>query len=244
MKLGLEGRTALVLGASRGLGRQTAAALAAEGVTVAVCARDVQRTQAVADAIGGLALPANLTANGEGERVVRAAEAAFGRLDILVVNTGGPPAGRFVDLSDGNWRDAFEGLWMSSVGAVRAALVGMQARGHGRVLFITSVAAREPVPNLMLSNALRAGLHGMVNALSREVAPDGVCVNALMPGFTMTERLAALGLDERALCAQIPAGRIGTAEDFGAVATFLCSAPAGYITGQALAVDGGLMQSI
>ena len=133
---------------------------------------------------------------------------------------------------------------MSSVGAIRAALPGMRTRRWGRVIVVTSVAAREPVSKLMLSNSLRAGLHGLVNALSREVAGDGVTVNALMPGYTRTERLADLHLDEARLAAQIPAGRLGRAEDFGAVAAFLASESAGYITGQALAVDGGLLQSI
>src|SRR5260221_9146081 len=115
----------------------------------------------------------------------------------------------------------------------------MRARKWGRIVLVTSVAAKEPVPKLMLSNSLRAGLHGLVNALSREVAADQVTVNALMPGYTLTERLTELKLDEAGLAAQIPAGRIGRAEDFGSVAAFLASEQAGYITGQAIACDGG-----
>ena len=120
----------------------------------------------------------------------------------------------------------------------------MRARRWGRVIVITSIAAREPVPNLLLSNSLRAGLHGLVNGLSKEVAADGVTVNALLPGYTMTERLGDLKLDLPRLAAQIPARRLGTARDFGAVAAFLASEQANYITGQALACDGGLLQSI
>jgi 3-oxoacyl-[acyl-carrier protein] reductase len=120
----------------------------------------------------------------------------------------------------------------------------MRARRSGRIILITSVAAREPVPNLMLSNSLRAGLHGLVNTLSKEVAGDQITVNALMPGYTLTERLEELRLDEGKLTAQIPAGRLGRPEDFAAVAVFLASGPAGYVTGQAIACDGGLLQSI
>jgi 3-oxoacyl-[acyl-carrier protein] reductase len=133
---------------------------------------------------------------------------------------------------------------MSSVGAIREALPGMRARRSGRIVLITSVAAREPVANLMLSNSLRAGLHGLVNTLSKEVAADQITVNALMPGYTLTERLEELHLDEAKLAAQIPARRLGRPEDFAAMAVFLASDPAGYVTGQAIACDGGLLQSI
>jgi 3-oxoacyl-[acyl-carrier protein] reductase len=120
----------------------------------------------------------------------------------------------------------------------------MRQQRHGRIIVITSIAAKETVPNLMLSNALRAGLHGLVNALSKEVAGDQITVNALMPGYQLTERLIELRVDEAAASAAIPAGRIGTAEDFAAVATFLASEQANYLTGQAICVDGGVMQSI
>lgn len=133
---------------------------------------------------------------------------------------------------------------MSGVGAIRSALPGMRARRWGRVILITSIAAREPVANLMLSNSLRAGLHGLVNALSREVSADQVTVNALMPGYTLTERLEELQLDVTKLAAQIPAGRLARPQELAAVAAFLASDPAGYVTGQAIACDGGLLQSI
>jgi 3-oxoacyl-[acyl-carrier protein] reductase len=175
---------------------------------------------------------------------VREAQSRLGHLDVLVVNTGGPPAGQFAELSDLAWHTAFEQLWMSSVGAIRAALPDMRARRSGRVIVITSIAAREPVANLMLSNSLRAGLHGLINALSKEVAADQVTVNALMPGYTLTERLEDLHLDEVKLAAQIPARRIGRSRDFAALAAFLASEQAGYVTGQAIACDGGLLQSI
>ena len=244
MDLGLKQRRALVMGGSRGLGKAVAAALLAEGARVAICARDATRVAASAAELGAEGIVCDLSELGAADAVTREAEQRLGALDILVVNTGGPPPGQFADLGDAAWRAAFEGLWMSSVGAIRAALPGMRARRWGRVVLITSVAAREPVANLMLSNSLRAGLHGLVNALSREVAADQVTVNALLPGYTLTERLEELQLDQTRLTAQIPARRIGTPQDFAAVAAFLASAPAGYITGQALACDGGLLQSI
>jgi 3-oxoacyl-[acyl-carrier protein] reductase len=244
MDLGLRGRRALVMGGSSGLGKAIAQTLILEGARVAICARGTERLAAAAAEIGAEGLVADVTSPGAAALLVEAAEKRLGPLDVLVVNTGGPPPGKFVNLTDDAWRLAFDALWMSSVGAMRAALVGMRARRWGRVLVITSIAAREPVANLLLSNSLRAGLHGLVNTLSREVAADGVTVNALMPGYTVTERLEELRLDQAALSAQIPAQRLGQARDFAAAAAFLCSEQANYITGQAIACDGGLLHSI
>jgi 3-oxoacyl-[acyl-carrier protein] reductase len=244
MDLGLRTRRALVMGGSSGLGKAIAQALILEGARVAICARGAERLAAAATEIGAEGIVADVTKPGAAARLVGEAESRLGQLDVLVVNTGGPPAGQFVDVTDDSWRIAFEALWMSSVGAMRAALTGMRARRWGRVIVVTSIAAREPVANLLLSNSLRAGLHGLVNALSKEVAADGVTVNALMPGYTVTERLAELRLDEAALTRQIPARRLGSSRDFAAVATFLCSEQANYLTGQAIACDGGLLQSI
>ena len=244
MDLGLRTRRALVMGGSSGLGKAIAQALIMEGARVAICARGAERLAATAAQIGAEGIVADTTRPGAAAVLVGDAEKRIGPLDVLVVNTGGPPQGKFVDLSDDSWRQAYEALWMSSVGAMRAAMVGMRARRWGRVVLVTSIAAREPVANLLLSNSLRAGLHGLVNALSKEVAADGVTVNALMPGYTVTERLEELRLDEAVLSAQIPARRLGRAQDFGAVAAFLCSDQANYLTGQALACDGGLLQSI
>lgn len=244
MNLGLQGRRALVMGGSRGLGKAIAQALVAEGARVAICARNAERLGATALELGVEGIVCDLSAPGAAAALIRETEKRIGPLDVLVVNTGGPPPGLFVDLSDAAWRAAFEGLWMSGVGAIRSALPGMRARRWGRVILITSIAAREPVANLMLSNSLRAGLHGLVNALSREVSADQVTVNALMPGYTLTERLEELQLDVTKLAAQIPAGRLARPQELAAVAAFLASDPAGYVTGQAIACDGGLLQSI
>lgn len=244
MDLGLRTRRALVMGGSSGLGKAIAAALIQEGARVAICARGAERLAETATQIGAEGIVVDLTTPGAANRLVGQAQELLGPIDILVVNTGGPPAGKFADISDDSWRSAFDALWMSSVGAIRAAVEGMRTRQWGRVVVVTSIAARESVADLMLSNSLRAGLHGLVNALSKEVAADGVTVNALMPGYTMTERLEELRLDEVALTRQIPAGRLGTSQEFAAVAAFLCSEQAAYVTGQALACDGGWLHSI
>jgi 3-oxoacyl-[acyl-carrier protein] reductase len=244
MDLGLQGRRALVLGGSRGLGKAIAQVLVAEGARVAICARDAGRVASTAAELGVEGLVCDQSTPGAADALVRKAQSLLGHLDVLIVNTGGPPPGQFADLSDLAWHTAFEQLWMSSVGAIRAALPDMRARRSGRVIVITSIAAREPVVNLTLSNSLRAGLHGLVNTLSKEVAGDQVTVNALMPGYTLTERLEELHLDEVKLAAQIPARRLGRSQDFAALAAFLASDQAGYITGQAIACDGGLLQSI
>jgi 3-oxoacyl-[acyl-carrier protein] reductase len=206
--------------------------------------RDAARVAATAAELGAQGLVCDLSTPGAADTLVRKAQNLLGHLDVLVVNTGGPPPGQFAELTDLAWHTAFEQLWMSAVGAIRAALPEMRARRSGRVIVITSIAAREPVPNLMLSNSLRAGLHGLINTLSKEVAADQVTINALMPGYTLTERLEELHLDEAKLAAQIPARRLGRSRDFAALAAFLASDQAGYVTGQAIACDGGLLQSI
>ena len=244
MDLGIAGRKALVMGASRGLGRAAAEALIREGVITAICARDKERLDSAAREIGAKPFPADLSKRGVAAQLVEDVVAMLGGLDILVVNTGGPPPRTFDNLADQDWRDAFEALWMSGVAAIRASLPGMRERAWGRILVITSIAAREPIPNLMLSNALRAGLHGLVNALSKECASQGITVNAVMPGYTLTERLIEVGVKEGEIASRIPAGRMAQPAEFAALAAFLASDRAGYITGQAIACDGGLLQSI
>jgi 3-oxoacyl-[acyl-carrier protein] reductase len=244
MDLGLNNKRALVTGASKGLGKAVAAALRAEGATVAICARHAGRIAAAAKEIGAAGLVGDLSVPGAAANIVQQAIDKLGGVDILVVNTGGPPAGTFESTGDEAWRGAFENLWMSTVDLIRGCLPGMRERRFGRIMIVTSMTSREPLAKLMISNALRPGIHGLVNALSREVAGDGITVNAVMPGYTLTERLRDIGIDEQHIAAQIPAGRLGRPEEFAALATFLASEQAGYICGQAIACDGGYLHTI
>lgn len=245
MDLHLKGRTALVFGGSRGLGRAIAAELAREGAQVVIVARDADRVRRAAAETGCLALPGDVSLPGAGGALVAGAAELLGRMpDILVTNTGGPPIGSFQATDAEAWAKGFQGLWMSAVDSIRAALPAMKENRWGRILAVTSVAAKEPQPGLVISNGLRAGLLGMLNTLSREVAAEGITVNALLPGYTNTDRMAELGVDNATMGPKIPAGRLGEPEEFAALAAFLASGRASYITGQAIAVDGGLLQSI
>jgi len=245
MDLGLTNRRALVTGASLGLGKAIAKSLSFEGASVAICARDPERVHLAAREIGAVGIIADLNIAGAVQRVLTDTRRELGGIDILIINTGGPPATPSFDaVTDELWRSAFEGIWISAAQLIRGCLPQMRDRGWGRILMVTSVSAREPLPNLMLSNALRPGLHGMLNALSREVAKHAITVNAIMPGYTLTERLEALELNQISVCAEIPAGRLGRPEEFAALATFLASDCASYISGQAIACDGGLTRSI
>jgi 3-oxoacyl-[acyl-carrier protein] reductase len=256
VNLGLDGRVALVCGASRGLGRAIADELAAEGATLAVCSRDAERLEAAAAELGALALAADLAVPGEPTRVVEATAERCGRLDVLVANTGGPPAGTHDTLTLEDWDRATALLLRSTVELATAALPGMRERGWGRILAVTSVAVKQPVDNLILSNSLRAAVTGFAKTLSREVAADGITVNTILPGYTATERVVELnlanaereGVDpaeiQARLEASIPLGRLAEPKEFAALAAFLASDRASYITGGAFAVDGGWLRGL
>jgi 3-oxoacyl-[acyl-carrier protein] reductase len=245
MNFGINGKRALVQGASGGLGFAIARTLIAEGVKVAICARPGERLEQARQALKAeAAIGADLSKSGESARVVREAQAALGGLDILIVNTGGPPKVDFLQASDAQWQDGVESLWMGAVGAMREALPSMMERKWGRILLVTSAAAKEPMPGLTISNGLRAGLLGLTKSISNEVAHAGVTINALLPGYTDTERLRELGIPAEKISAAIPARRLGRPEEFAATAVFLASQPAAYITGQAIAVDGGFLRGI
>jgi 3-oxoacyl-[acyl-carrier protein] reductase len=244
--LGLDGRVALVTGASKGLGHGIAAALAREGARVAVASRSPERIAAAAAAIPGARGFVHDTADVDAApALVRAVEGALGPLDVLVVSTGGPPA--FADPlapAIAEWRSAYASLLLGTIALVRAAVPGMAARGWGRVLSVSSVVAREPSPSLVLSAGHRAGLIAALKTIAGQVAADGVTVNSVLPGRIATDRLVenfgSLDAASEAARADTPAGRLGTVDELAAAAVFLCSAPAAYITGTTLRVDGGL----
>jgi 3-oxoacyl-[acyl-carrier protein] reductase len=242
MELGIAGRRAAVAAASQGLGYATAAALAREGVQVAICSRDRAKVEDAAARIGSgcIGLVADVGTAAGATSFVAAAGEALGGVDILVANAGGPPPGTFGSVEDVDaYARAFELNALSTIAMCQAAVPSMQAQGWGRVLAITSIAVRQPIPTLILSNTARAGLTGFLKTLAREVAKDGVTVNSLQPGFHATERMQALHDDPSSLGAAVPAGVIGDAADFGRIAAFLCSESARYVTGTALPVDGG-----
>ncbi len=241
MDLGISGRRAAVAAASKGLGFGVAQALVAEGVQVAVCGRQAATIEAAAEQLGHGTVPivADLSTPGGAAGFVSDARAALGGIDILVPNAGGPPPGNFAGVTVDQYLDAFELNCRSTIAMCYEAVPAMREQHWGRVVAITSIAVRQPIPTLILSNTARAGVTGFLKTLAREVAADGVTVNSLLPGLHATERIAALHSRGGDPTAGIPAGRIGDPADFGRAAAFLCSESARYITGTALAVDGG-----
>ena len=262
MDLGLKGRSALICGASSGLGYAVAEALAREGCRVAINARTAGSLRAAADKLRNdtgaevVALPADVSVPAEAEKLVKDAAKGLGRLDILLANAGGPPAGPFLSHDHATWAKALETSFLSTVSLFRAVLPGMIERKWGRLLVVTSLSALEPIPGLILSSGSRAGVLGLVKGLSDEVAPHGVTVNAFCPGMFGTARLTELwearakssGLEvaeeEKKAVKAIPTGRLGDPQEFGALAAFLASERAGFITGQALRIDGGQGRAI
>ncbi|WP_426748106.1 SDR family oxidoreductase [Myxococcus faecalis] len=240
MDFGLKGKRALVMGASAGLGYATAEALVKEGATVAICSRGGEKLEKAAKSLGAaLAVPTDLNQPGAAKRLVDEVVAKLGGVDVLVVNTGGPPAGGFESLTAEQWQLGFQSLWMAAVDGIQAALPGMKERKWGRITLVTSLAAREAMPNLTISNGLRAGLLGLVKTVSNEVAQHGVTLNAVLPGFHATERMTQLGLTDEKVAPQIPARRLGRPEELASLVAFLSSEQSSYITGQSIAVDGG-----
>jgi 3-oxoacyl-[acyl-carrier protein] reductase len=257
MDLELKNRRALVTGASRGLGRAIASALAAEGAEVVAVARNLERLNELVSA----------TPAGRGTIVAHACDladasaiggfgAALERADILVLNTGGPPPGSAAGTSDAVWIQQFEAMFLSAIRLTRLALPGMRQRGFGRILAVVSSGVIQPIPNLGISNALRSALVGWAKTLAGEVAGDGVTVNCIAPGRIATDRVAELdqgrakreGIDidqvEKESRAAIPAGRYGDAAEFASVAAFLASPRASYMTGGIIRVDGGMIRSV
>jgi 3-oxoacyl-[acyl-carrier protein] reductase len=247
MDLGLRGKTAIVCGASSGLGLAAAEALADEGANVAMLARRREQLERDADRIGALAVRGDVTNATDLERLVSLTLEAFGGIDILVWNSGGPPAGKAAELGDDQLEAAFELLLLPAVRLVRLCLPHLERSEAGRILAVTSLTAKEPTAHLALSNAIRPGLVGWLKTLSREVAPTGITVNCIAPGRIDTPRMTELygeGGPPAEELAQIPVGRLGTPREFGDVVCFLASARASYVTGTTVLVDGGLSRGL
>jgi 3-oxoacyl-[acyl-carrier protein] reductase len=241
MDLAIAGRRAAVAAGSAGLGLAVARSLAAEGVRVAICGRTAERVEAAASAHGLVGIVADVSTPDGAVGFVRAARAALGGVDIVVGNAGGPPGGGFDDFPDPQaYADAFALNALSTIAMCQEAVPEMRERQWGRVLAITSIAARQASPHLILSATARAGVTGFLKTLAVQVASDGVTVNSLQPGLHATDRLRALyGGDVGVAAASVPTGELGRPEDFGEVAAFLCSDQARFVTGSAILVDGG-----
>lgn len=262
MNLGLGDKVALVTAGSSGLGRAAALEMASEGARIAVCARDLERLKKTADEIlraGGtevLPVQADVSKKDDIERLVSATVDSFGRVDILIINAGGPLPGRFLDLTPEDWEDATSLTLMSAVHLCYTVAPVMQANGEGSIVAVTSITVKQPLPGLMLSNSLRLAVTGLVKTLSDEWAQDGIRVNAVCPGWTRTARVDQLlrdraersstSLEEEAskIATQIPLGRLGTPEEFARVVAFLASPAASYVTGVSLLVDGGMYRGV
>lgn len=262
MDLGLRGKVALVTAASQGLGRAVAQGFAKEGAAVVICARSAgplrEAAAAIREATGAevLAIPADITMPEEVDRLVQAVLERLGRIDILVTNAGGPPPGRFLELTPDDWEGAVRLTLMSAVRLCYAAVPPMREQGGGSIVAMTSVSVKQPLPNLILSNSVRLAVVGLVKTLADELAPDGIRVNAVCPGWTRTERVEQL-LRDRAerngttseeeaakITAAIPLGRMADPDELARAVVFLASPAASYITGVSLLVDGGMYRGM
>lgn len=255
MDLGIDGKVALVMGASKGLGRASAAALAREGVRVALSSRSAERieqaTAEITAETGGeaVALAADTDAVDELPALVERVGSSLGPVEILVTNTGGPPLGDPLSFSREDWERAYRSLVLAPIALIEAVVPGMRERGWGRIVNVTSIATKEPIPGLLLSNSHRLAAVGAFKTLSRELARDGILLNSVAPGRIATDRIASMAdvsLEELRETEQpdIPVGRLGTPEEFGDVVAFLCSERASYVNGVNLMVDGGLTRGI
>ena len=262
MNLGLENRVAIVAASSRGLGKACALELAREGAQVVICARDTACLAATADEIASATgadvfpVEADLTGDAQIRTLVAETLARFGRIDVLVTNNGGPPAGFFDDFDDEAWLQAHQLTLLSAVRLIRATLPAMRARQWGRIINITSVSVKQPVDNLLLSNVYRPGVTGLAKTLSAQLAADGITVNNVAPGYTRTDRVLDLARARAAdgdqtvesvladTVANVPMGRLGEPGELAALVAFLASEQAAYITGATIQVDGGYVASL
>jgi len=253
MDLGLTDRVALVMGASRGIGRGVAAALAREGARVAIASRSAERIEVTAEELrrelGGevVGFAADTSELGRLASLPDEISERLGPVEVLVTNTGGPPPGGALDHPLGEWEEAYRSLVLAPRVLIEASLPGMRERRWGRIVNVGSNSTREPVPGLGLSNAHRMAAVGFFKTLSREVAVEGVTVNTVATGRIATQRLAELGGSIEAVAKRartdVPAGRLGTPEEYGDLVAFLCSERAAYVTGTVIPIDGGLLRS-
>jgi len=262
MDLGIKGKVAFVAAASQGLGRAVAEELANEGASLVINSRSPEKLELVAAEIHSrtgvdvIAAAGDLSMTDDLERVVGQANDHFGHIDILVTNIGGPPAGPFENHDAKTWEAAIQSLLISVIDLTRLVIPGMKQRRWGRILNVTSIAAKQPVQNLILSNSLRAAVTGFAKTLADEVAEYNVTVNNILPGYTLTERVEQLagtvaerdGISiaeaKRRWESEIPMQRLGRPDEFAALAAFLVSERASYITGSSIAVDGGWIRSL
>jgi 3-oxoacyl-[acyl-carrier protein] reductase len=250
MDLGIEGRVALVMGASKGIGRGIADSLAREGAKVAITSRSREQLDATAEEIHGhvTAFVADASDLDRLSRLVADVEADLGPIDILVANTGGPPRGGPLDNSTEEWEAAYRSLVLGVRVLVEAVLPGMRERGWGRIVNVGSSSTVEPIPTLAISNSVRQAAVGFLKTLSREVAADGITVNTVVTGKFATDRLVenegSLENAERSARETVPARRLGLPEEFGDLVAFLASDRAAYVNGVAIPIDGGLLKSV
>jgi len=250
MELGIEGRVALVLGASAGIGRGIAEALAGEGAKVALAARSADRLERVAAEIEGetAIFVADTTNLDRMAQLPEEVESELGPVEILVLNTGGPPRGTALEHLPATWEEAYRSLVLAPRVLVEATLPAMREGGWGRIVNVASSSIREPIPGLALSNSNRMAALGFLNTLAREVAGEGVTVNTIATGRFATDRLAegyggSLAEAERIAAEEVPAGRLGTPAEYGDLVAFVCSERAAYLTGTVIPLDGGLTRS-
>lgn len=253
MDLGLKDKIAFVAASSQGLGKAVAIELAKEGAHIAICGRNqeqLNKTKLEIEKVSNgrvIALSGDLSIDSDRNNILDSVLKFYGKVDILVTNTGGPPSGKFEDLSQDDWNKTYELLLGSTVSLIRGVLPGMKKQGFGRIIAITSISVKQPVENLILSNSVRASVAGLIKTLATELGEYNITVNNVMPGYTQTNRLLSLIKNNPSINSvtdEIPLKRFGTPEEFAAAVTFIASERASYITGVSLAVDGGWIKNI